>query len=216
MAGFLTYSALIVLGAAISIGFYQNQRGEAVTRNISEWGKQNELKLVKDGFKKEEFKIGFDEAEWKSLQSRLETTRYFERLKDVPDFSFGFNPEYARELATYWRNSFDWRRQIDRLNRYTQFRATLNGTVIHYIFHETNPHLRDSKSPQPAINLLLIDGWPGCSFSFLKMIERIESDFKDVSFRIFVPSIPGYGYSTPLRRVVDCVDTALLFDALMR
>jgi hypothetical protein len=31
-----------------------------------------------------------------------------------------------------------------------------------------------------------------------------------------VPSIPGYGYSTPLKKPVDVVDTAQYFDALMR
>ena len=216
MAKKIFYITVLALLAAIGIEVYQKQNREVTTQRVADWGKQNELKLSKDDYKREQFKIEFDETQWTDLKKRLDNTRYFNRLEDATDFSFGFNPEYAKELVEYWRTSFDWRKQIDRLNKYTQYRATINNTVIHYIFHETNPELRATKSPQPAINLMLIDGWPGCSFSFLKMIEKIESEFKDVSFRIFVPSIPGYGYSTPLKRVVDTIDTAFLFDALMR
>ena len=133
-------------------------------------------------------------------------------MENVPDFSYGFNPEYAKELVTYWRKSFDWKKQINKLNKYKQYRITINNTIIHYIYHETNK----GKSAKPAINLMLIDGWPGCSFSFLEMIDKIETEFKDLSFKIIVPSIPGYGYSTPLNHVVDYVDTAFLFDAIMR
>lgn len=216
MAKKIFYIAVLALLAGIGIEVYQKQNREVTTQRVVDWGKQNELKLSKDNYKREQFKIEFDEAQWNDLKKRLDNTRYFNRLEDTTDFSFGFNPEYAKELVEYWRTSFDWRKQIDRLNKYTQYRATINNTVIHYIYHETNPELRATKSPQPVINLMLIDGWPGCSFSFIKMIDKIESEFKDVSFRIFVPSIPGYGYSTPLKRVHDSIDTAILLDALMR
>ena len=212
----LLYIAILVVLIAIGIEVYQRQKQQATTQRVLDWAKQNQLKLSKDNYKREQFKIQYDEAQWNDLLRRLENTRYFDRLDDAADFSFGFNPEYAKELVTYWRKSFDWRKQIDRLNKYTQYKVTINNTIIHYIYHETNPELRDTKSPQPVINLMLIDGWPGCSFSFIKMIDKIESEFKDISFRIYVPSIPGYGFSTPLKRMVDLPDTALLFDALMR
>ncbi len=48
------------------------------------------------------------------------------------------------------------------------------------------------------------------------MIDYISTEFKDISFDIIVPSIPGYGYSTPLDRPIDVQDTAQLFDAMMR
>jgi hypothetical protein len=210
------YLTILILIAAIGVEFYINHKDDELTKRAAEWGKQNTLKLDKSAIKREEFKITFDDAEWKALQNKLDSTRYFNRLENVPDFSFGFNPEYAKELVTYWHKSFDWKKQIDRLNKYQQYRITINNTIIHYIYHETNPDMRDGKAPQPAINLMLIDGWPGCSFSFHKMIEKIETEFKDISFKIFVPSIPGYGYSTPLNRVVDTIDTAILFDAIMR
>ena len=34
--------------------------------------------------------------------------------------------------------------------------------------------------------------------------------------RIIVPSIPGFGYSTPLTKTIDAAETAQYFDALMR
>jgi hypothetical protein len=48
------------------------------------------------------------------------------------------------------------------------------------------------------------------------MIDLIEKLYDKQSFDIIVPSIPGYGYSTPLTKPVDQVETAQLFDALMR
>ena len=48
------------------------------------------------------------------------------------------------------------------------------------------------------------------------MIDFIEKLYDKDSFDIIVPSIPGYGYSTPLRKPVDQVETAQLFDAMMR
>ena len=212
MANLLAYLTILILIAAIGIEYYINSKADDLTKRTAEWGKLNTIKLDKSSIKKEEFKITFDEAEWKALQSKLDSTRYLNRLENVPDFSYGFNPEYAKELVTYWRKSFDWKKQIDKLNKYQQYRITINNTIIHYIYHETNR----GKPVKQSINIMLIDGWPGCSFSFNKMIEKIETEYKDVSFKIIVPSIPGYGYSTPLNHVVDIADTAILFDAIMR
>jgi microsomal epoxide hydrolase len=48
------------------------------------------------------------------------------------------------------------------------------------------------------------------------MLGYLKDNFKEVSLDIIVPSIPGYGYSTPLNKKIDIIDTAQLFDALMR
>lgn len=207
----LPIAAIVVLLVAIVIDFYQKQSKESSTQRVIEWARQNPLKLSDDDYKREDFKIVYDEHEWTDLRRRLDNTRYFSSLDDAERFSYGFDPNYARELVDYWRSAFDWRKQIDRLNTYKQYRVTINGTLVHYIYHETNP-----KEGRKPTNLMLIDGWPGCSFSFIKMIEKIETEFRDVSFRIFVPSIPGYGYSTPLKRILTSADTAFLFDAIMR
>ena len=212
MAKLFTRFTILIIIVAVGIALYQKYSSDGLTNRAAEYGKQNEIKIDKSAIKREEFKIKYNEAEWNLLQAKLNLTRYFNRLKNVPDFSFGFNPEYAKELATYWSKSFDWKKQIDRLNKYQQYRITINNTIIHYIYHETNR----GKPVKQTINIMLIDGWPGCSFSFHKMIEKIENEFKDVSFKVIVPSIPGYGYSTPLNHVVDMVDTAIFFDAIMR
>jgi pimeloyl-ACP methyl ester carboxylesterase len=68
----------------------------------------------------------------------------------------------------------------------------------------------------PVVPVLLIDGWPGSFYGFYKMLDSLNQNFKDISLDIFVPSMPGYLYSTPLNRPIDPVDTAFLFDALVR
>jgi pimeloyl-ACP methyl ester carboxylesterase len=129
----------------------------------------------------------------------------------MASFEFGFNPEYAEELVEYWKTKYNWKDQVTKLNRYPQFRITFNDTTIHYVRFQTN-----AKSGLKPTPVLIMDGWPGSYFGFYKMLDYMNENFKDVSFDIVVPTIPGFGYSTPLNRVFEGVDTALHFDALMR
>ena len=62
----------------------------------------------------------------------------------------------------------------------------------------------------------MMDGWPGSVYSFAGCLDYIEANYKTLSFDIIVPSIPGYGYSTPLTKPVDAFETSQYFDALMR
>jgi hypothetical protein len=61
-----------------------------------------------------------------------------------------------------------------------------------------------------------MDGWPGSFFGFYKMLDYMTENYKDLSFDIIVPTIPGFGYSMPLNKPFDPVEAGLSFDALMR
>lgn len=178
---------------------------------IEQWAETNKIDVSKVNAKP--FNVEFDEQEWKKLLAKLETTRYFSLLDEryVTRQDYGFDPEYARELVDYWKSKFDWRKQVEKLNRFKQFRVNINDTVIHFV-HE----IIDNKQPE-TLKIILVDGWPGSFFSFYKMLDYIRvNGNKKYNYDIIVPSIPGYGYSTPVNRIVDAVDAAQLFDALMR
>ncbi|CAF0742827.1 unnamed protein product [Brachionus calyciflorus] len=201
-----------VLLIALLIGLvkYQNRKSLVELERIEKWADENKFKVDKILNKPEIFSVEFDEKEWNFLKQKLSLTRYFTPLKDVPKFDYGFDPEYAKELIDYWNTKFDWKSQVDFLNKYPQFRVNINDTILHYVHYVTNP------SAEKKVNLLLLDGWPGSFFGFYKMIDFIDQNYKDTSYNIIVPSIPGYGYSNPTEKVLDAFDTAMFYDAIMR
>ncbi|CAF0742843.1 unnamed protein product [Brachionus calyciflorus] len=177
--------------------------------NLPEWAQKEKVKIDVSKTKPEKFRVEFDEKEWNFLKQKLSLTRYFTPLKDVPKFDYGFDPEYAKELIDYWNTKFDWKSQVDFLNKYPQFRVNINDTILHYVHYVTNP------SAEKKVNLLLLDGWPGSFFGFYKMIDFIDQNYKDTSYNIIVPSIPGYGYSNPLNKKSSPLEASLIFNSLM-
>ena len=65
---------------------------------------------------------------------------------------------------------------------------------------------------------MLTHGWPWTFWDFRDVIERlVEPDEAGFCFDLVIPSLPGFGFSSPLRRAgVNFARTAELWDALMR
>ena len=125
------------------------------------------------------------------LRDRLGRTRWPEQVHGA-GWRYGADLAYMRELAEYWRSSFDWPAQEARLNALPNYRATVDGLGIHFV-HERG------KGPNP-IPLLITHGWPS---TFAEMSELIplltdpaghSGDPAD-SFDVVVPSVPGFGFS---------------------
>ncbi|RNA14864.1 epoxide hydrolase 1 [Brachionus plicatilis] len=203
------FISAIILAIAIFWTKYEETKSISELKKIEQWAEENKIKVDKS-IEVEKFKIEFDQKEWNLLKQKLSLTRYFTALEDVPSFDYGFDPDYARELVEYWQTNFDWKSQVDYLNKYPQFRIRINDTLIHYVHYITNPNAAKK------VNLLLLDGWPGAFFGFFQAIEFIQKTYTDISFSIVVPSIPGYHFSTPLNKKHNPVDTSLIFDGLMR
>jgi pimeloyl-ACP methyl ester carboxylesterase len=139
------------------------------------------------------FRVEVPEADLEDLRYRLSRTRWPDELPDV-GWSYGVPLGYLRDLAEYWRTSYDWRACEARLNAYPQFTTTIDGANIHFY------HLR---SPQPdAMPLLLMHGWPGSVVEFLEVMGPLTDPVayggqeKD-AFHVVVPSMPGFGFSGP-------------------
>ena len=202
-------SVFLILGLAV----YLNYQGDRERKEIENWAELNKLVLTKENATVNEFKVEFNQSEWDFLKSKLDNTRHFRALneKHVKRNEIGFDPEYAAELVTYWANSFNWTQIIKYINKYPQFKLTINSeTTLHYLRVVTNQNV--TKKP---IQLLLINGWPDVFYNFNKMIDSLILN-SNASYDIVVPSIPGFGYSTPLDKLIDSVETAQYFDALMR
>ncbi|WP_436758618.1 epoxide hydrolase family protein [Streptosporangium sp. V21-05] len=141
------------------------------------------------------FHIDIPQADLDDLRDRLARTRWPRELPDT-GWSRGVPLDYLKDLAAYWAGGFDWRAQEARLNAFPQFVTTIDGQDIHFL------HVR---SPEPdARPLLLTHGWPSSPYEFLEVIgpltdPRAHGGDPADAFHVVVPSLPGYGFSTPVQ-----------------
>ena len=96
--------------------------------------------------------------------------------------------------------------------RYHHFTADIEGLTIHFIHEKSND--------PDAIPLLMLHGWPGSFLEFLPVVDQITkkgttSKGKSVSFNAIVPSLPGFGFSSPPPANWTVKDTARVFNTLM-
>ena len=128
------------------------------------------------------FRIDIADSDLADLGERLRRTRWPEQ-ECVQDWSQGVPLAYARELADYWRDEYDWRTREALLNRFDQFTTEIDGLQIHFIHQRSG---RDDAFP-----LLITPGWPGSIVEFTKVIEPLTA----AGFDVVCPSLPGYGFS---------------------
>jgi pimeloyl-ACP methyl ester carboxylesterase len=159
------------------------------------------------------FKIEVPQSALDDLRERLARTRWPGELPGL-GWSRGVPLGYIKELAGYWRTSFDWRGQEARLNAFPQFATTIDGQNIHFL------HVR---SPEPeALPLIITHGYPGSVVEFMNFIGPLTDprshggDAAD-AFHVVAPSLPGFGFSIPLRETGWAMArTTRAFSELMR
>ena len=142
------------------------------------------------------FRVAIPQADLDDLQARLARTRWADELPEV-GWSRGVPLGYLEELAAYWADGFDWHAQEARLNQFPQHTTTIDGQTIHFL------HVR---SPEPdALPLLVTHGYPSSVAEFLELIGPLTDprghggDPAD-AFHVVAPSLPGFGFSTPLQQ----------------
>src|SRR5437016_4171324 len=151
----------------------------------------------KDHMSIQPFKIAIPQADLDDLRDRLARTRWPNQLPGV-GWSRGVPVEYLKDLAEYWRTTYDWRKHEAKLNEFPQYTTEIDGQNIHFL------HVR---SPEPdALPLILTHGWPSSPVEFLKVIGPLTNPSAHGgnptdAFHVVIPSLPGYGFSAPVRKV---------------
>lgn len=81
-----------------------------------------------------------DSALWgfsyQDLYQRLDQARYTPPLEGSA-FNYGFNSNYLQRVISYWRNQFDWQKQVKILNQYPHYKTTIEGefsSELHMLF----------------------------------------------------------------------------------
>ena len=137
------------------------------------------------------FRIKVPKTAIADLKRRIASTRWPDR-ETPAGWSQGVPLSYMRELADYWRHSYDWGRCQEQLNALPQFITELDGLDIHFL-HIRSPH-------KNALPLIMTHGWPGSIIEFLKVIGPLTDPVAhggkaEDAFHLVCPTLPGFGFS---------------------
>ncbi|NJK96138.1 MAG: epoxide hydrolase [Bacteroidales bacterium] len=141
--------------------------------------------------KKTPYKIHVSQDILVDLRDRLQEIRWPTGYTDV-GWTYGADMDYMKELVNHWLYQYDWRKNEAELNRYSHFKADVDGVNIHLI-HEKG------KGPNPT-PIILTHGWPDSFYRYLKVIPMLTDPEKyggkpEDSFDVIIPSLPGFGFS---------------------
>ncbi len=139
------------------------------------------------------FRVHISELALDDLRQRLRHTRW-PAPSPTPGWTRGVPLGDLQRLTTHWHDTFDWRAQEHALNHFPQFTTVIHGQTIHCLH---------APSPEPsATPLILTHGWPSAPLEFHDLIHplthpRQHGARAEDAFHVIVPSLPGYGFSTP-------------------
>jgi epoxide hydrolase len=163
------------------------------------------------------FVIEVPQADLDDLSDRLARTR-FAPAAPGDSWDYGTPESYLRESVEHWRTAFDWRAVEERANSFPQFVTDVDGQTVHFL------HVRSAEPGARA--LVLAHTYPGSFLDFIDMIGPLTDPVAhggraEDAFHVVVPSIPGFGFSTPLSEPADggswtMARVARTFDTLMR
>ncbi|NWG52135.1 MAG: epoxide hydrolase [Hydrogenophilaceae bacterium] len=158
------------------------------------------------------FRFDVPQAHLDRIRAKLAAADFTYAPADDGEWRYGADVGYLKSFVDHWLNRYDWRAAETALNRFPQFKAAIDGLDIH--FH----HVR-GEGPVP-LPLVLTHGWPGSTFEFFAVIERLADparfggDPRD-AFDVIVPSLPGYGPSQRPQTPLGPRRTAALWRKLM-
>ncbi|MBB6729435.1 epoxide hydrolase family protein [Cohnella zeiphila] len=128
------------------------------------------------------------------LRHRLKSTRWPLDVGNEDSF-YGVRRSDLEKLVDYWIDGFDWRRSEQAINAYEHYRVDVDGVPVHFM-------RKPGKGPNP-IPLILSHGWPWTFWHWSKVIDPLADPGAyggdpAEAFDVIVPSLPGFGFSTPL------------------
>jgi pimeloyl-ACP methyl ester carboxylesterase len=157
------------------------------------------------------FTIAVPDEAIEDLRRRLGNARIASDFNNA-DWQYGVERSYVVDLMEYWRDGFDWRAQEAQMNALPNYRVTIDDVPIHFIKVE-------GKGPNP-IPIVLSHGWPWTFWDYHKVIGPLADPVAyggnaEDAFDVIVPSLPGFGFSSPINRTVIPRQMAGLWVRLM-
>ena len=159
----------------------------------------------------EPFVIAVSDNDLADLTRRLKATRWA-RDPHNEDQIYGISTSYLKDLVGYWIDGFDWRAAERKLNEFNHHRVNVDGVPVHFI-------REPGRGPAP-IPIILSHGWPWTFWFWSKVIRPLADpasyggDPAD-AFDVIVPSLAGFGFSTPTAGDMNHWKMAELWNTLM-
>ena len=135
----------------------------------------------------EDFRIHVTDDELADLDHRLDAAILpaARPPSDPRDWTAGIPPAVLAELVEYWQTVYDWRAVERRLNAREQHTVDLDGSSVHFA--------RIGAARPGRLPIVLTHGWPYTFAAMLPLAEALRGELE-----VVVPSVPGYGFSSPL------------------
>ncbi len=154
----------------------------------------------------ERIEIELPEDKLSDLLARLNRVNW-PPVVGLDSWAYGVPQEWLKSMVDYWSDHWDWSTQAEAMNQWAHYRTTIDGVPIHY--------LHAPAEVDDAPGLILTHGWPWTFWDFKEVIGPLSrpSEYggsSDQAFNVVVPSLPGFGFSTPLVRAG--VDVAAIAD----
>lgn len=157
------------------------------------------------------FSVDISDEVIKGIRARVAAFPWHE-MPDDGGWDYGTNLDYMKEFCDYWVREYDWKKHETEINRFSHFKAPVNGIDLHFI-HEKG----SGKNPKP---LIISHGWPGTIVEFLDFIDLLAHPEKhggniEDAFDVVAPSLPGFGFSGRPSRPYGPREMANVFNTLM-
>ena len=109
------------------------------------------------------------------IKSRVAEYPWHE-MPDDGGWDYGVNMNYLKEFCAYWAKDYDWQKHQTAINRFSHFKAPVDGIDLHFI-HEKG-------SGDNATPLIISHGWPGTIVEFLDFINNDQNILSGSTFGI--------------------------------
>ena len=147
-----------------------------------------------------------------SLKNQIINSRILDWGSEFND-NAGISYKQLNTILKYWGNDFSWEKQEKDLNKYDQFKITIDKINTHFL------HIKSSQ--KNALPLMLIHGWPGSIFEFFDLIPLLTNPEQNnligyQPFDLIIPSVPNVGFSFSLnQKPLDLKEISTNFIKLM-
>ena len=147
-----------------------------------------------------------------SLKNQIINSRILDWGSEFND-NAGISYQQLNAILKYWGKDFSWEKQEKDLNKYDQFKITIDKINTHFL------HIKSSQ--KNALPLMLIHGWPGSIFEFFDLIPLLTNPEQNnligyQPFDLIIPSVPNVGFSFSLnQKPLDLKEISTNFIKLM-
>ncbi|RDW89650.1 hypothetical protein BP6252_01682 [Coleophoma cylindrospora] len=145
------------------------------------------------------FKVHIDQSRLDHLQQKLSLTDFPGELEDAGN-KCGPRLADIKRLTSYWKDSFDWRGQEEKMNKLPMFTIDIE---VSDGFGVVNVHFVHQRAAvENAVPLLFVHGWPGNFLEVSKMLPSLKTGNEDgnPAFHVVAPSLVNFGFSSRVNK----------------